>query len=90
MTDTTHKRILELLSDGNWHHSNEICSPMIGGRQGGARICEIRANKDRYGLTPEEDIEDRWVGGVKKYKEYRLVKKAEQSKLFNLKPKYYL
>lgn len=55
MKETTHKRILNLLDDGQWHHSNEICQPWVGGRQGISRICELRKEgkviKDRKSLT---------------------------------------
>lgn len=39
---TNYDRIRKLLSDGQWHHSNEICQPWCGGRQGISRICEMR------------------------------------------------
>ena len=79
MKDTTHQRILKLLSDGEWHHSNEICQPWIGGRQGISRICELRQKRFK--------IEDRKAEN-QKGNEYRIL--TVQNKLFNIKPKYYL
>jgi hypothetical protein len=57
MENTTHNRILKLLSDGKKHHSNEICQPWIGGRQGISRICELR--QQGYKILDQKSIERR-------------------------------
>jgi len=80
MKDTTHSRILQLFSDGKKHHSNEICQPWIGGRQGISRICELRKKGINIQDEPSEG-----KGNV-----YWIPKKAEQAKLLDVKPSYYL
>jgi len=44
---TTHERIMDLLSDGKWHHSNQICQPWVGGRQGITRIHDLRKRGEK-------------------------------------------
>jgi biotin operon repressor len=84
---TTYDRILKLLSDGNFHHSNEICSPLIGGRQGISRICELR----KKGYKIEDRLSESGRGN-----EYKIINSggvkasatAQQQMFARLKPRF--
>ena len=45
---TAYKRVLALMSDGNWHDGHEITHPNIGGSEGKRRLREMKAKGYQY------------------------------------------
>ena len=80
---TNHEKILELLSDGEKHHSDEICSAWIGGRQGGSRISELRAMRNPDG-SKKYNIQGEDAQDGKKGKVYWMQRVPEQGQLLKV------
>lgn len=51
------QRVFRLMSDGRWHRTSEISSPLWGGSEGTRRLRELREafviEKRKYGNTDE-------------------------------------
>lgn len=81
MSLTQHERILEILSDYEWHSGEEFVF-QYRLTKFASRIGEILSDKKRW---PDIDIEFGWDG---EWRKYRLKRKIVQAKLLDVKPNY--